>query len=101
MRTVAFLQLVSIFFTASIWFWIISRPENYFHDQGGMAITIVYFPVTFCVWFLFAFVPLSFSFYRLNSSRRTDVPFAKDVLLANFLLVVVGVFLSIGTLFLR
>jgi hypothetical protein len=46
----------SVVFTLCVWAWILSRPAGTFHDQGGLAITIIYFPVTFMVW-LFCALP--------------------------------------------
>lgn len=37
-------------FTLAVWAWMLTRPAGTFHDQGGMAILLMYFPITFIVW---------------------------------------------------
>ena len=100
-RTAAFLASVSVFFSVCIGAWILSRPERTFHDQGGLTITFIYFPSTFCIWFLCALLPLAFSCYKLNYSPPGDVSRIKKLHRATVGLVISGFFLSIGTLFLR
>ena len=40
----------SIAFTLAVWAWMLTRPAGTFHDQGGLMITLYYFPATFVVW---------------------------------------------------
>ena len=100
-RTAAFLASVSVFFSVCIGAWILSRPETTFHDQGGLTITFIYFPSTFCIWFLCALLPLAFRSYKLNCSPPDDVTRIKNLRWTTMGLVTIGFFLSIGTLFLR
>ena len=47
------LGLCSIVLTLAIWGWIWTRPPGSFHDQGGMMISIIYFPLALLGWLVF------------------------------------------------
>ncbi len=34
------------------WAWVLTRPSGSFHDQGGLALTIIIFPLTLGAWFV-------------------------------------------------
>ena len=89
----------SIVVTLVVWVWILTRPEGSFEDQGGMLITLLYFPGTFVVWF---FCGLT-SVVLLVRSRKggSEADFARrnrwpGVVIG---LIALGFFLSVGTLF--
>ncbi len=45
------LGLLSVSLTLGVWAYIFSRaPQGAFHDQGGMLITLILFPLTFLGW---------------------------------------------------
>src|SRR5262245_5872750 len=79
---------VSIAFTLCVWIWIFIQPESAFHDQGGLTITLVYFPATLAAWLLCAIISIVLALRRTDGGR-----------LATFGLVALGLLLSIGTLF--
>ena len=43
----------SIALTLAVWVFIFTRPRGSFHDQGGMFITLILFPVTAAGWLVF------------------------------------------------
>jgi hypothetical protein len=90
--TVAF---ASILFTLAVWAWILTRPAGTFHDQGGLSLTMIYFPTTFGVWFV-----CGLSSIVLAIRARRSNPEGGSVIGLTAALVILGLLLSVGTLFL-
>ena len=95
---------LSPLFTLCVWAFILVQPAKNFHDQGGMAITFIYFPITLVVWLLAA----SFSVTRLAVGlvrRQASLPPGrKDVFVSATLvigIILAGLPLAVGTLCLR
>lgn len=100
-RTAASLALATIIFSVCVWVWILSQPEGTFHDQGGLAITLIYFPATFCVWSVCGLLSaVVICWGKIDSAEGNDAT-SKTFRLATIGLFVVGFCLSAGTLFLR
>lgn len=89
----------SIVFTLLVWVWILSRPEGTFHDQGGLAITLIYFPATFSVWLICSLLSFVLGRCKVDGLPETDVSRVKTLRLIKAGLVALGFFLSIRTLF--
>ena len=88
------LGLCSIVLTLTIWGWIWTRPPGTFHDQGGMMISLIYFPLALLAWLVFGLPALVLG---LRGSPRTEGPGRR----ANALGVwtsVLALLLAIGTL---
>jgi hypothetical protein len=90
----------SILFSLGMLAWIRSQPAAAFHDQGGMAITLIYFPATFLVWFFCSYLPSRI----LKRRAKTDAaqiyaPELKTLRWTLRGLEVVGLCLSLCTLF--
>jgi hypothetical protein len=97
--TAVTLLLGSIVFTLSVWAWIFTRPAGTFHDQGGLAITLIYFPTTFVVWLLCGLIASALRRRRTAGESEADVAGVGNSRRLVFGLVALGLLLSIGTLF--
>ena len=88
----------SILFTLMVWAWMLTRSEGTFHDQGGMAITFVYFPATLVVW-LYCSLTALVSLLRSNKkeSEAEGNP-VRRLCWKVVGLIALGLLLSIGTL---
>jgi hypothetical protein len=88
----------SLCLTLGIWVWIFTRPPGTFHDQGGLAITFLYFP---CAFFGWAFAALLAAWLLAETKRkatefeRPRITRARWLLL---LLIFIGFLLAVGTL---
>jgi len=82
----------SILFTLTVWVWMLTRSSGTFHDQGGMAITFIYFPATFVVWL---YCGLTAVVSLLRSTEGTPVRHLRWKVVG---LIALGLLLSIGTL---
>lgn len=86
-------------FTLAVWAWMLTRPAGTFHDQGGMAILLVYFPLTFIVW-LYCTLTTSFLIRR---AKKSEPPLAEPAMRKwrgrIRWLRLAGLLLSVGTLF--
>ena len=92
------IALVSIVFTLCVWTWIIIQPAGTFHDQGGLRITFVYFPVTFLVWLACWITGIVLR--QLTSSVKSEalIPSSPARQGLFHVLVALGLLLSVGTL---
>ena len=86
-------------FTLGAWAWMLTRPAGTFHDQGGMSILLIYFPLTFIVW-LYCTLTTSFLIHRAKNFQ----PPLDELNLGKWRgrirwLRVAGLLLSVGTLF--
>ena len=75
------------------------QPVGTFHDQGGLAITIYYFPATMVV-----FVACALSSVLLGRQKQGGLDVAEDSAIkmlqwVKIALVALGFLLSVGTLF--
>jgi hypothetical protein len=100
-RTAASLALATVIFSVCVWVWILSQPEGTFHDQGGLAITLIYFPATFCVWLVCGLLSAGVIGWGKIDTAEGNEAIRKRFRLATIGLFVVGFCLSAGTLFLR
>jgi hypothetical protein len=98
-RTLLTLPVISILFTFSVWAWILTRPAGTFHDQGGLTITLFYFPATFVLWFMCALPSLVRRRSRIRS-LEAETATTKLSRHGTLWLIGLGLFLSIETLFL-
>lgn len=73
MKTGVVRTWASPLFTLGVWAWMLTRPAGTFHDQGGMAILLIYFPLTFIVW-LYGTLTTSFLIYR---AKKSEPPLAE------------------------
>ena len=97
-RTAVTLALASIVFALSVWAWMLTRPAGTFHDQGGLAITLFYFPTTFVVWLLCGLISMALLRRRTEGESEADVARGGNLRRLVFGLIALGLFLSIGTL---
>lgn len=68
------LGLMSILVTLAIWAWVLTRPEGTFHDQGGLEISLIYFPLALLGWVILglpAFVIGLVRTFRSNNAYAT------------------------------
>jgi hypothetical protein len=86
------LVLTSIFFTLAVWAWVLTRPPGTFHDQGGMQISFLYFPLTLLIWFIANLAALV-----LMILRRRELPGTSWLITT--CLSLLGLLLSLATLF--
>ena len=98
-QTAVTLTLASIVFTLSVWGWILTRPAGTFHDQGGLAITIFYFPATFGAWLVCGLTSIALRRRRTEAESEVDLARAGNLRGLVFGLIALGLLLSIGTLF--
>ena len=91
--------LTSLAFTLGVWTWMLTRPAGTFHDQGGMAITIVYFPTTFVVWLVCVLLSLVFRRRRIEGEVEAEVVRVRKLRRFTGGLIALGLLCSIGTLF--
>ena len=97
----ASLAFASIGSSFCVWAWVLTRPEEMFHDQGGLAITLIYFPATFCVWLLCTVLSAWLIYRRKGVVSEFDTPTSKTFRRATLGLITLGFCVSVGTLFLR
>ena len=64
------LALVSLALTLSLWAWIWSQPPSAFHDQGGLAITLIYFPIAGLGWVAFGLPAFILGILGVMNSRE-------------------------------
>lgn len=91
--------MASIVATLAVWGWILTRPKGSFDDQGGMLITLLYFPGTFVVWLLCGLtsvVLLVRSAKRAADADSVRRNRGRGVVVG---LIALGFILSVGTLF--
>jgi hypothetical protein len=100
-QTVMVLPLASIVFTLGVWAWILTRPEGTFHDQGGLAITLLYFPSTFAAWLLCGLISVALRRRRPEGEAEADVARFGKLRRRVYGLIALGLLLSIGTLFIE
>ena len=97
--TLAFAFVIgSLCLTLGIWAWIFTRPPGTFHDQGGLAITIMYFPCAFLGWALAAAIAdwlMTQAKRRATESELPGIIRGRRLLL---LLMFIGLLLAVGTL---
>ena len=96
-QTAAAIAAADIVFTLCVWAWIFSRPAGTFHDQGGLAITMIYFPATFCAWLVSTLASVVLS--RRKSGDWAEADASRRLRQVRFGLVSLGLLLAIGTLF--
>ena len=85
----------SILFTLVVWVWMLTRSAGTFHDQGGMAITFLYFPATFIVW-LYCGLTAVMCLLRSTEAEGAPVWRLRWKVVG---LIALGLLLSFGTLF--
>ena len=90
--------LGSIIFTLIVWVWMLTRPAGAFHDQGGMAITFIYFPATFGVWLYCCLTSVLFLVRRTKGGTEAEGAQGPAVGWRTLGLIVLGLLLSVGTL---
>ena len=73
MKTGVVRAWASPLFTLGVWAWMLTRPAGTFHDQGGMTILLIYFPLTFIVW-LYGTLTTSFLIHR---AKKSEPPLAE------------------------
>jgi hypothetical protein len=88
----------SIVFTLGVWAWMLTRPPGTFHDQGGLAITLVYFPATFVVWLLCGLTAVALRRRRTEGASDVDAARVGKLRRVGFGVIALGLLLSIGTL---
>lgn len=98
-RTAVTIALGSIVFTLIVWGWMLTRPAGTFHDQGGLAITLIYFPATFVVWILCGLTSVALRRRRTEGEPEADVARLGNLRRLVWGLIALGLLLSIGTLF--
>lgn len=91
--------IASIVATLGVWGWILTRPKGSFDDQGGMLITLLYFPGTFVVWLLCALTAVVLLVRGRKRGSQGDVDGRNGGLGVVVGLVALGFILSVGTLF--
>ncbi len=91
----------SLVFSACMWAWVLSRPEGTFHDQGGLAITLIYFPATFCTWLVCAMLSAGLLFVDEGRPMGVGIMQRRRLRWLTLGLVALGLCLSVGTLILR
>lgn len=91
----------SLVFSACTWAWVLCRPEETFHDQGGLAITLIYFPATFCTWLVCAMLSAGLLFLGNSRSMGVGIMQRRRLRWIALGLVALGLCLSVGTLILR
>jgi hypothetical protein len=89
----------SMVFTLSVWVWMLTRPPGTFHDQGGLAITLFYFPATFVVWLVCGLASVAFRRRRTEGESEADVARSSKLRRVVCGLIALGLLMSIGTLF--
>jgi len=100
-RGAAFIAVASLVFSACMWAWVLSRPEGTFHDQGGLAITLIYFPATFCTWLVCAMLSAGLLFLGKSRPMGVGIMQIRRLRWLTLGLVALGLCLSAGTLILR
>ena len=98
-QTAARLATFSIAFTLCIWGWILTRPPATFHDQGGLTITLIYFPATFVTWLLCSLPSAALAWRRSKGDSESDVGGITALPRLAFGLIALALLLSVGTLF--
>ena len=98
-RTAVFFSLASVAFTLGVWAWILTRPAGTFHDQGGLAITIFYFPASFIAWLLCGLTSFALCWERAEGESKAGVVRVGNLRRVVFGLIAIGLLISIGTLF--
>src|SRR5262245_48203555 len=97
-QTATFIAAANIAFTLCVWAWIFSLPEGTFHDQGGLAISLIYFPATFCVWLSCALASIALLCRKSADLSEAEASRVKTQRRVTLGLVALGLFLAIGTL---
>ncbi|MFM7133490.1 MAG: hypothetical protein ACKO0W_04145 [Planctomycetota bacterium] len=98
-RTAVTIALGSIAFTLTVWAWMLTRPAGTFHDQGGLAITFLYFPATFVVWSLCGLTSVALHRRSTEGESLVVADRVGDLRRVVHGLIALGLLLSIGTLF--
>src|SRR4249919_1646716 len=98
-QTAVTLALASIVFTLGVWAWILTRPAGTFHDQGGLAITLFYFPATFVGWLLCGLISVALRRRRTEGESEVELARGGNLRRRVLGLIALGLLLSIGTLF--
>ena len=66
------LGLCSLMLTFALWGWIWTRPPGTFNDQGGLAITLIYFPSALLGWLVFGLPGLVLGVRGLSRQWRQE-----------------------------
>jgi len=98
-RTAVTFALGSIVLTLTLWVWILTRPAGTFHDQGGLAITLYYFPATFVTWIFCGLKSIALCRRRAEGESVVVATRLGNSRWVVFGAIALGLLLSIGTLF--
>ena len=89
------LGLLSVGLTLGVWAYIFVRtPEGAFHNQGGMLITFILFPLTFLVWAIAGSGAIILGGQALKAETTSE---GRAAAVAGIILGVLGLLLSLGT----
>jgi hypothetical protein len=88
----------SLCLTLGIWTWVFTRPPGTFHDQGGLAITIMCFPCAFLGWALAAAVADWLMIQAKRRATESELPGINRARRLLILLIIIGFLLAVGTL---
>jgi membrane-bound ClpP family serine protease len=89
------LGLLSVGLTLGVWAYIFVRaPQGAFHNQGGMLITFILFPLTFLGW---AIAGVGAIILGRRTLRAEATSGRRAVAVAGIILGVLGLLLSLGT----
>jgi hypothetical protein len=93
-RAAILFALLSPVFNICVLVWMSSRPPQYFHDQGGLRVLFLYFPLTLGVWLISALLSAIFGFC---CPRQGPGSMSRDLRWIIRMLMVAGLCLSLLT----
>jgi hypothetical protein len=93
------LSIASLTLTLGVWVWIWTRPAGTFNDQGGLAITLIYFPLALVGWAACALSAIVVSHLAKKRASETDAAGMKRLRFITWCLIGLGLLLSLTTLF--
>lgn len=79
--------------------WVLTRPAGTFNDQGGLTITLIYFPLALVGWVVCALPAVVLVHLTKKHCSETDMAQTKGLQRIIWCPVGLGLLLSFATLF--